>query len=197
MFGDHNSIDNAGINSGVMVGTNTGNIVISCQNVKKMPSLISKVVKLLGDACVADTCSANLKSLKDFRPDEKITYNNVKKYRYIISEYASYYALCDEYMNLYDDSNINSKSRILACVHLWYLTAKGDVISQNQADNKTEIEIVREYSDSIIDMVNMRIMNAVKESEEIESMQLEELELGVACILCYCFMECKILEKPA
>lgn len=60
---------------------------------------------------------------------------------------------------------------------------------------KAEINIIRENSDDIIDMVKERILRAVVDSHE--SMYREDMVQGIACFTCFCFMECKILEKPS
>ena len=82
------------------------------------------------------------------------------------------------------------------CVHLWYLKAKGNILAQNEKSGKADIEIIREHSDELIDIVTKRIIDVVKNPAEFETMLIEDLELGVACFTCYCFMECRVLEKP-
>lgn len=52
MISDKYNVDNNGENLGVMVGNNSGNISVNIERVTKMPSLISNLVKLLGNACV-------------------------------------------------------------------------------------------------------------------------------------------------
>ena len=74
------------------------------------------------------------------------------------------------------------------------MEAKGDVLLRNRNSEKAEMDIVRENSDNIIDMVKGRIHKCVIDSHEL--MLMEDMELGIACFTCYCFMECKILEKP-
>ena len=197
MFEENYKLENVGSNAGVMVGSNSGIINLNYQKATRMPSLISKIVMRLGDACLDDVGGNGSNIPQEFRPDDKIEYNCVKRYKYIIQEFSSYYTICDTYMNSYDDSNIRGKARILKCIHLWYLKAKGEIISQNQAEGKTDIDIIRDNADLIIYMVNKKIQDAVKESEELDSMQREEMDLGIACFSCYCFMECKILEKPS
>ena len=65
-----------------------------------------------------------------------------------------------------------------------------------KAAEKSEMEIIRENSDRIIDMVKEQILQVVQSSREMDSIFLEDLDLCLACFTCYCFMECKILEKP-
>lgn len=196
MIDDGYNIQNSGNNSGVMVGNNYGIISINSQNMLKIPSLISSLVKLLGNECYEKEYTNNTSSIQDFKPDEKIEYNAVIKYREIIKEYSIYYVTCNNYLNTYDDSHIGGKAKILKCIHTWYLGAKGDVLLEKKESGKKEMDIVRENSDRIIDMVKEHIIRIVHESREIETTYQEEIELGITCFICYCFMECKILEKP-
>lgn len=194
MLGNDYSIDNSGRNEGVIVAQNNGNIDISIQKAVKIPSLISTIVKSLGDVCSYDEDRSTLP--QEFKPDEKIEYNCVIKYKEIIKNFAAFYNTCENYLNAYDDSNIRGKAKILNCVHLWYMDAKGVVLLENKDIGKSDIEIVRENSDRLIDMVRDKIFETVKSSTIIETMYIEDMNLGITCFTCFCFMKCKILEKP-
>lgn len=196
MLNDKYSIQNSGENSGVMVGSNSGSINVTLSKAVKIPSLIPNLVKLLGNICIEEEYSSSDASTQEFKPDDKIEYNGVIVYREIIKEFSAYYFTCDRYLNVYDDSHIRGKAKILKCVHMWYLRAKGQVLSEKKKSGKNEMDIVRENSDRIIDMVKDQILRVVQESGEMETTYKEDMELGIACFTCYCFMECKILEKP-
>lgn len=185
-------IDNNGNNQGLIVGENKGNIEISIQKAVRIPSLISAIVKSLGEACSNDDFKSTFDA-KEYKPDEKIEYNCVLKYKDIIKYFSTYCSICEEYLNAYDDSNMRGKTKILNCVYSWYMEDKGTVLLANKDSGKNDIDIIRENSDEIIDMVRNRIFKAVNP----ENMYLEDMELGVKCFTCYCFMECKILEKPS
>lgn len=188
-------IDNSGNNQGLIVGENTGSIEVSIHKAVRIPSLISAVVKSLGEACSNDDSGSTFDT-KEYKPDEKIEYNCVLKYKDIIRYFSAYYSVCEGYLNAYDDSNMRGKARILNCVYLWYMKAKGTVLLANKDSGKKDIDIIRENSDKLIDMVQNKIFETVKAANEIDVMYIEDMELGVTCFTCYCFMECKILEKP-
>lgn len=189
-------VENSGENQGVLIGNNNGNISVSIQQVVKIPSLIATVVETLGEMCVQDYFSDNTDNLQEYRPDEKIEYNCVVKYKEIIKYFSAYYSICENYLNAYDDSNISGKARILKCVYLWYLQAKGEIIAENISTSESDIETVRKNSDRIIDMVKIKIRDAVMGAKEFDTMYIEDIELGIECFTCFCFMECKILERP-
>lgn len=196
MIREKHLIDNRGQNSGVIVEKNEGTIILNSQNAVKVPSLISGLIKILGNVCIEEELSNEVIDTQEFKPDDKIQYNAVIMHREIIEEFSVYYSTCEKYLNAYDNSHIRGKAKILKCIHMWYLRAKGQVLLENSESGKSEMEIVRDNSDKIIDMVEEKILQVMKESGEIESACQEEVELGIACFTCYCFMECKILEKP-
>lgn len=184
-----------GNNSGVAVGTNYG--VINnyyTQSYSKMPSLIANIVKAMADFDVG-TMDAEMTVGATFKPDEKIDYNCVIKYKDIIKDYSTYFYQCEETINIFDDSNIGSKSKILSCVKMWYLKAKGELLKKTKDIFPSEIDAIKAYSDDLIDCVLNKISSVAIEYAG-ERTNLEEVELGALCFTCYCFMECKILEKP-
>jgi hypothetical protein len=188
-------VENSGNNKGVMVAENNGNIFLSMVETKRIPSLISKIVQTLGTVCLDDDEISKSNAPEVFRVDEKIEYNAVLRYREIINEYAIYYDLCEQYLDIYDNSNIRGKKRILKCVKLWYLEEKGHLLDKFRNAGLVQMDIIRENSDCIIDAVKKRICDTVIQDMN-EEYYIEDLEIGVACFTCYCFMKCKILEKP-
>lgn len=192
---DKMEIDNSGVNQGVMIGNNAGNIYVTLNETKKIPSLISIVVKSLGSTCTDLDMSDAIDALTEFKPDDKLNYNCVIKYKYVIREFSVYYAHCDNMLNVYDNSNLGSKERILRCVHMWYLKEKGELLFALKDIKKDEIKKIQENSDYLIDKVKEKILNTIRDSN-IDGVCIEDIEVGIECFVCYCFMECKILEKP-
>lgn len=187
-------IDNSGENTGAIVGSNTGTININPKIIPKIPSIITNVVKSLADNIPDDIGNQN-NDVIPFNIKEKISYNNIKRYRPIINEYSIYYTYCDDILNTHDNSNIGSKNKVLRCIKTWYLEAKG-IFTTSSEDNYNEMELVRINSDVIIDYVKDRVETNIGKSVWPDNMNAEEIVIGIYCFICYCFMECKILEKP-
>lgn len=189
------SVDNSGDNSGILVAMNAGTINYNLSNNVRIPSQIATIVKTLGSVCIDDEYIQPL-DLAVFKPDEKIEYNCVIKYSEIIKEYAIYYSQCEDTMNLYDNSNIGSKKRILRCIRNWYLKFKGELRLLFKNDDQQDIEIVRSNADSLIDKVAEKIKDTILQSSNSIETNHEDMELGIVCFVCYSFMKCKLLEKP-
>ena len=184
---------NVNENQGVTVGTNCG--IINFTNISKMPSLIADIVKAMANVDETNSASNIMRSVSAFKLDEKIKYNEVIKYKEIINEHSMYYSQCEDIINIFDDSNIGTKLKIFRCVKNWYLEAKGDVLKKAQNKDLPEIDVIRPYSDDLIQIVKNKIFDVAKTNAQPD-VSVEDIEIGVVCFTCFCFMECKILEKP-
>lgn len=152
-------------------------MAISIQKAVRIPSLIATIVKSLGRVCSDDEGRSDVP--KEFKPDEKITYNRVIKYRDIIKNFATFYNVCEEYLNAYDDSNIRGKAKILNCVHLWYLDVKGDLLLENKDSGKSDIEIIQENSDRLITNVRDKIYETVEKSQIVDEIYIEDMQYSI------------------
>lgn len=190
------AVDNSGENTGVIVGTNSGTINL-LEHVVKIPSLISVIVKKIGTFCYSDIDEENSAcTLIPFKPEEKLDYNHVIKYKEIIYQYSTYYENCEQALNIYDNSHIGSKAKILNSVKLWYCKSKGNLLLELKDSELSDIEKIRNNSDRLIDEVINQIQCAINGSKDFSDTYFEELDLGIICFVCYCFMKCKILERP-
>ncbi len=190
------TINNSGTNNGAQVAVNYGTINLNLSESKKLPSLISSIVKSLSSACIEIEDYDSVTDLSAFKPDEKIRYNDVIKYKQIIIEHSTYFTPCDSIMDIFDDSNLGSKAKILHCVKNWYQECKGQLLLELKNYKETDIEKIRNNSDLLIDSVKAKITDAVYSSCDVGNISIEEISIGITCFTCYCFMKCKILEKP-
>lgn len=191
-----NRVANDGNNVGTMVGENKGSITIvqNTTQYNKLPSLIGDIIQCFSDVCLSDDETA-INDVKPFTHDEKLEYNHIIKYKEIIMDYSIFWQYCENALNLYDNSNMGAKKKILLCVKTWYSEIKGDFFLKTQNKKLSQIEIIRNNSDLIIDMIKCKIANLIKDSDS-KVVTSEDIELGINCFICYCFMQCRILEKP-
>ena len=188
----HIEIQNVG--NGPVVGVNTGTINYTINQAVRLPSLIAPVVVAMADfdESIEET---NAQPKVAFQVEEKIEHNCVIKYKSIIEDYSIFYSQCEEVLDIYDNTKMGAKAKILRCVKNWYSEAKGEFLKINKQSKKSEIELIRENADFLIDKVKDRIYAAVQENAN-ETAYIEDVEIGVVCFVCFCFMACKILEKP-
>ncbi|MGP0584389.1 hypothetical protein, partial [Paenibacillus timonensis] len=123
-------------------------------------------------------------------------YNCVIKYKEIVQEHAIYYSHSEDILNAFDDSNIGSKGKILRCVRNWYLESKGQLLLEYHHSRESQIDLIRKNADFLVENVINKIKQSILDTHDINEASIEEIEVGVTCFVCYCFMKCKILEKP-
>lgn len=197
MLNNNINLESQGQNNGVIMGSNSGTIININTNhePKKFNYLISKIVKLLANSFLDIEENNISNNLTTFKIDEKLSYNNIIKNRSIIEQYSIMYVYFDNALNFYDDSNMGTKTKILEYVHMLYLEAKGELLFKLKKDNRTTIEKIQDNADLLIDLVSQRIKEKIDSSCEDWEFY-EDIEMGIKYCICYCFMECKILEKP-
>ena len=195
--------ENSGYNSGMIVGSNSGTInnVYSINKAVKLPSHIANIIKKIADCDIYSENNDSVENNKEYIVEEKIKYNSLCVYNDIIKQQSVYYNICDKCLNIYDNTNANGKNIIFQRVKSIYLLAKGRALSEvKQSDktesDKTEIEVIREKSDYIIENVKKEIFEKCEKHVNEGESDEESVELAIECFICYCFIECKILERP-
>lgn len=205
-------IDNHGENQGVLANEIHGDVynsttnnlyVISPGREKqiKFPSLIPQIIKALADLTVISeeeidkNYKVNKEDLTSYNISNKITHNNLIKYKDVIEEYSQFGRICEQAFIIVDNSMMGSKGKILRYIRHLYWEFKGQLLSENSHLELEEMYIIRQNADLIIDMIK----NELEERMQVDSntnILAEDLEEGLLRILCYSFVECKILEKP-
>ena len=193
-------IENSGDNSGVIANT-VHNLTVhqvprrSTQSL--IPVLIEELAKFndLTEEELEKDYRVNIDDLKEYNIPEKITYNCVIKYKEIIDEYSQYGAICNEALNILDNNKIGTKTRVLKSINLSYQTSKGEYLLRHRDENLEEMDRIRECADNIIDDVKNTLLERVY-NDTTRLIDEEDIEIGLIRIICYAFVECKILEKP-
>lgn len=188
-----NNLENTGTVLGDMIGEqNTYIMQMICQNnYTKIPTLLTDLIKMLANVN-EDELDEEFLDIIPYKIDEKIEYNNVKKYKYIIVEYSKFYNTCENILNTMDNYNVGSKRKILDSIKIQYNKILGDLLLSS---NKSRIETIRDNADKIIEKVENILRNRI-EQQVNENLTQEEIDIGLLIIICYAFSECKILDKP-
>lgn len=196
-----NSNTNTGSNSGVMAGLiNRVHINLPKEN-NRILSYIGAFVKMLAtmdEELDEDIYTEKLLAkwqTKEYSFEDKINFNSIKRYRLIIEEFSKYSVYCDDIFNKTDNTLIGSKRKILKNIHRIYLHFLGEIVGETN-DKQLILKLIKSNSDEIIDKVKAKLrddlINEFKEGEIFR----EDMEEALEIIICYAFMECRILEKP-
>ncbi len=156
------------------------------KKINNNPSMLKNTINAIAGITLEDVEETN--SLKAFDPREKIEYNSVKNNVALIQEYKVYHQKVN---SLYDELELQGsikKEKLLNNIKVIYTTIKGNYV----LDSENQIEIIRQYSDDIIDAVYEYLYSKLEES----SFWDEDVVFGIRLIMIDAFMRCKILEEP-
>lgn len=195
-----NTASNSGKNSGVIANKINQLTLIQQPEKRSCDSLIVKIIEKLAESNNLSDDQLFYKltpdQLEGYDIKEKIQYNNVIKYKDIIDEYSQYRNICDEAFNIVDNNNIGLKNKLLRNINLLYKECKGEIRKCYTNTKLNEVDIIRENSDNIIDNVKSKLEQKILSNSNEKDLFVEDIDIGLAKIICYAFVECKILEKP-
>lgn len=193
------SFNNLASNLGTQVnnveGNYTQNYTVSLDS-KIAPSLIGLLINELSRIAEEDAAIEFPKDWIAFKAEDKLSYNNVIKYRELINDYAMFYDICDNILNINDNSNPGAKSKLLNSIRDHYKMCKGELIRQHNASTETGQDLIKQYADVLIDKIIEKCRASIIDSTNLNNVTIEDMNRGLNCIICYCFIKCKILEKP-
>jgi len=152
------------------------------------PSLLGDAINAISKLDSEENINAD-DNLNAFAIDEKITFNSVKRNKFLIKEYKIYYSKINALYDELEAQGSFKKESLLRYIKSLYLKVKGKYVigTENQQEK------VRENSDNIIeDIQDILSESIIKEGGAYK----EDMEFGIAIIMVDAFMRCKILEEP-
>ena len=192
------SVENKGVNLGVIAHTINGPVTVN-NSMNRIPSLVTKLVEALAGLLVSEVDGKyriSSQDLETYGISSKIDYNSVIKYKRIIEEHAVYHPLCDAALNIVDDSNTRAKAKILKNILEIYKRYRDELLLTKTNESVRDIDIIRENADLIIEHVTEVLQERIIAGYCNETFVAEDIHEGLPIIVCYAFIECKILEKP-
>ena len=191
------SVDNKGTNTGVVAGAIYGSVTVN-NNMNRIPSLVTKLVEALAMLVAEgeEKYRISSKDLETYEIPNKIDYNSIIKYKRIIEENSVYHPLCDAALNIVDDYDTMAKARILKNIFEIYKGYKNELLLTKKDESVRDIDIIRLNADRIIDHVFEVLKERIIAGYSNEKIVREDIDEGLPIIVCYAFIECKILEKP-
>lgn len=127
--------------------------------------------------------------------EQKIMHNSVKVYAKDLRENNGYLELVERVVESIDNENPGSNDIFLWAINKKYMTVKKDIFIEHGIDpsNQEEaLKIIRDNSDKIIQNVSEKILGNASELEA----PVELIEEALNLVVCYGFINCKILEEP-
>ena len=119
--------------------------------------------------------------------DEKITFNNIVRYKPIIQAYSAYQGKLNKIYGEIEKQGSFKKDNLLRNINLLYLKEKGKCQT---------IDIIRQNADNIIENIENEMWNIINNSSNDIDLDYETISMSVLIILVDAFMRCNILEEP-
>lgn len=169
---------------------NVGNQNITIYAIQQRKTLLGKIIKAF---CNLDDVNPEYSDTTDFDTyniDEKIKFNNLQVYNSIIKEYKANAFLIGKLLDVKDNIKETSKNRILGLVSLEY---KNTIVMLKY---DTKDFIVAQNGDYIFSLLLTKFKDKLDKDPDLKDISDEQIFEGLTSFLVYCFIECKILEKP-
>lgn len=158
---------------------------------KKYNSSLAKLVNKLSEINFEDYNEQN-ESLVTFNPEDKISFNSVKRHKSIFKEFKIYSTNLDKIYSVFEDEGTFKKGKILRNIQMVYLKAKGEILGEDDS-----IDNLRENSDVIIDRVKTILWENYDSSLNTDlKLDYEDIDYYLNILIVDSFIRCKILEEP-
>lgn len=128
--------------------------------------------------------------------DEKLNFNNVLTYRFLIeSNYSeNAYYLENAYSSLNEETP-GQKKVFLNYINSIYLKVLGDLYEDNLT--MTKRELINKFADTIIsNVISSLLISISTNAKDISHLSAESINLNIITIVCHAFVDCKVLENP-
>lgn len=152
----------------------------------KNPSALNIVIGFIGKNIFENFASTE----PQYAPDtaDKISYNNVIRYKPIIEEYAVYQGKLNKLYKEIEKQGSTKKEIVLQNIKNLYLREKGKYIN---------FEAIKVNADNIIESIEKELWNKIESSNNnIIDLPIEAIEISLLIILVDAFIRCNILEEP-
>ncbi|MCK4663684.1 MAG: hypothetical protein KAT68_12510 [Bacteroidales bacterium] len=168
---------------------NDGNISINnFYNVIRNPSILAKVVNAISKINLEDkTILGEINEAPVI--EDKIKYNNIKTYQYLINGYKVYGKVLEKIYKTLEQEKPGKKSKLLRIVSDFYKIEKGSLTTNN------DIEIIRSNADKIIKNIINKLDIDILRSSNLNA-DNEDIKTAISIIVADAFIRCKILEDP-
>lgn len=183
-------------NNSISVLSNGKNSPVTIiQQISHLPSILNPLLEKIIQV-YQPQFSESEELLASPEVEEKISFNSVKIHADEIRENCGYMALIEQVLDDIDDENPSAKKTFLWAIHKKYIACKKELFIENNIDPTDKIsvkKIIGANADKIIAQVAKKIIATANGNLNFS---VELIESAQELIVCYGFINCKILEKP-
>lgn len=159
------------------------------------PNDLNKLVLLIYNGITDNDSQYERRSLPP-DIDEKLNFNNVLTYRFLVeSNYSeNAYYLENAYASLNTETP-GQKKVFLNYINSIYLKVLGDLFQDNSTMSKKEL--INKFADTIIsNVISSLLISIGANNKDVSHLSGESINLNIFTIVCHAFVDCKVLENP-
>lgn len=154
---------------------------------------LSTIVRALTNMDIEDeTAFKPSLPARPFTVQEKIDYNNLELYAFVVKRYSEYNGRLQSLYTELEKQRSFKKQSLLRGISMLYLKVLG---AYKQNEDHTQADIACKNADDIFEDVKNELVERVVQ-EVGNDLSLEDIEFGVLLVMVDAFMDCKILEPP-
>ena len=130
-------------------------------------------------------------------PDEKLDFNNVRVFSEEIIDCIGFLTLVEEQIDAIDDEAPGAKNKFLRSIHQNYKNHRRQLLIHERVgikDKDSVISTIRNNSDRLLQQVTDSIIENAR--IDFHAIPVEDVRDSANLIVCYGFINCKILERP-
>lgn len=161
------------------------------QILSRNPSALASLINYISDTPFDDINSEN--PALSFSIEEKINYNNVKRYRDVLDDYKIYHSKISQIYNEFEENGTFKKEIFLTSIKSYYIKAKSKILGSDFSTAN-----IQANADNIIDEIEKLLWETLNHSPNIDAkIPIEAIRFYLYVIIVDSFMRCKILERPS
>jgi hypothetical protein len=164
-------------------------------HVARFSSLLNPLLERIIEKCDPDSETNNSDELPD--PDEKLDFNNVRVFSEEITDCVGFLTLVEEQVDAIDDESPGAKIKFLRAIHQNYKNHRRQLLiseSVSIKDKESVISTIRQNSDLLLQQVTDSILDNAR--TDLHAFPVEDVRDSANLIVCYGFINCKVLERP-
>ncbi|MDR9766576.1 hypothetical protein RJP56_10970 [Shewanella baltica] len=164
-------------------------------HVARFSSLLNPLLERIIEKYDPDSETNNSDELPD--PDEKLDFNNVRVFSEEIIDCVGFLTLVEEQVDAIDDESPGAKIKFLRAIHQNYKNHRRQLLiseSVSIKDKESVISTIRQNSDLLLQQVTDSIIDNAR--TDLHAFPVEDVRDSANLIVCYGFINCKVLERP-
>lgn len=177
-------------------GSGIGNSpTFNLNHVARFSSLLNPLLERIIENYDLEAEANSVSELPD--PDEKLHFNSVRVFSEEIIDCVGFLSLVEEQIDTIDDESPGSKNRFLRSIHQNYKNHRRQLLINERVaikDKDSVISTIRNNSDHLLQKVTDSILENAR--VDFHAFPVEDVRDSASLIVCYGFINCKILERP-